>query len=503
MKPVWIVDDDQAIRWVLEKALARAGITTRSFSQAPDVLEALTRDTLSVLVSDIRMPGGNGLELLRQIKEHHAGLPVIVMTAFADLDSTVSAFQGGAFDYLAKPFDVNEAVALIQRAMQDIEPQAETAAAAEAPAGDRYMMTQSSSTAMQEVFRAIGRLAQSKVTVLITGESGTGKELVARALHGHGARASGPFVALNAAAIPRDLLEAELFGHERGAFTGANTLRRGRFEEAHGGTLFLDEIGDMPIELQTRLLRVLAEGSFYRVGGAQPVRVDVRIVAATHQPLEQRVEQGLFREDLFHRLNVIRLRLPPLRERTEDIPALANHFLAASAKTLGVPVKRLTPEAVAVLIKFDFPGNVRQLENFCHWLTVMAPGQTIDRNDLPPEIRAMEHAAPNPPMRVSGEAAGSHPGSPSGAYPGGHAAAGSPTEDLPRNWQQALLKDAQYRLERGEPAIMATLTRQFEKILLQSALDASRGRRVEAATRLGIGRNTITRKLRELGIAED
>ncbi|MCJ9709949.1 nitrogen regulation protein NR(I), partial [Bordetella hinzii] len=340
MKPVWIVDDDQAIRWVLEKALARAGITTRSFSQAPDVLEALTRDTPSVLVSDIRMPGGNGLELLRQIKEHHAGLPVIVMTAFADLDSTVSAFQGGAFDYLAKPFDVNEAVALIQRAMQDIEPQAETAAAAEAPAGDRYMMTQSSSTAMQEVFRAIGRLAQSKVTVLITGESGTGKELVARALHGHGARASGPFVALNAAAIPRDLLEAELFGHERGAFTGANTLRRGRFEEAHGGTLFLDEIGDMPIELQTRLLRVLAEGSFYRVGGAQPVRVDVRIVAATHQPLEQRVEQGLFREDLFHRLNVIRLRLPPLRERTEDIPALANHFLAASAKTLGVPVKR-------------------------------------------------------------------------------------------------------------------------------------------------------------------
>ncbi|AKQ55542.1 nitrogen regulation protein NR(I) [Bordetella hinzii] len=503
MKPVWIVDDDQAIRWVLEKALARAGITTRSFSQAPDVLEALTRDTPSVLVSDIRMPGGNGLELLRQIKEHHAGLPVIVMTAFADLDSTVSAFQGGAFDYLAKPFDVNEAVALIQRAMQDIEPQAETAAAAEAPAGDRYMMTQSSSTAMQEVFRAIGRLAQSKVTVLITGESGTGKELVARALHGHGARASGPFVALNAAAIPRDLLEAELFGHERGAFTGANTLRRGRFEEAHGGTLFLDEIGDMPIELQTRLLRVLAEGSFYRVGGAQPVRVDVRIVAATHQPLEQRVEQGLFREDLFHRLNVIRLRLPPLRERTEDIPALANHFLAASAKTLGVPVKRLTPEAVAVLIKFDFPGNVRQLENFCHWLTVMAPGQTIDRNDLPPEIRAMEHAAPNPPMRVSGEAAGSHPGSPSGAYPGGHAAAGSPIEDLPRNWQQALLKDAQYRLERGEPAIMATLTRQFEKILLQSALDASRGRRVEAATRLGIGRNTITRKLRELGIAED
>ena len=343
MKPVWIVDDDQAIRWVLEKALARAGVPTRSFSQAADVLDALAHDTPVALVSDIRMPGGNGLELLRQLKERHPGLPVIVMTAFADLDSTVSAFQGGAFDYLAKPFDVNEAVALIQRAMQESTQPETPEGQGEAQNNERWMMTQSSSTAMQEVFRAIGRLAQSKVTVLITGESGTGKELVARALHGHGMRAGGPFVALNAAAIPRDLLEAELFGHERGAFTGANTLRRGRFEEAHGGTLFLDEIGDMPIELQTRLLRVLAEGSFYRVGGAQPVRVDVRIVAATHQPLEQRVEQGLFREDLFHRLNVIRLRLPPLRERVEDIPALANHFLTASARALGVPVTRLTP----------------------------------------------------------------------------------------------------------------------------------------------------------------
>jgi two-component system nitrogen regulation response regulator GlnG len=361
---------------------------------------------------------------------------------------------------------------------------------------ERWMMTQSSSTAMQEVFRAIGRLAQSKVTVLITGESGTGKELVARALHGHGVRASGPFVALNAAAIPRDLLEAELFGHERGAFTGANNLRRGRFEEAHGGTLFLDEIGDMPIELQTRLLRVLAEGSFYRVGGAQPVRVDVRIVAATHQPLEQRVEQGLFREDLFHRLNVIRLRLPPLRERVEDIPALAQHFLTASARTLGVPVKRLTPDALAVLTKFDFPGNVRQLENFCHWLTVMAPGQTVDRQDLPPEIRALEHQQqpglaplrPATPMPGIGTVVQASQGLDDGA---------------PRNWQDSLLRDAQYRLERGEPAVMATLTRQFEKILLQSALDASRGRRVEAASRLGIGRNTITRKLRELGIEDE
>jgi len=497
MKPVWIVDDDQAIRWVLEKALARAGVPTRSFSQSADVLEALSRETPVALVSDIRMPGGNGLELLRQLKERHPGLPVIVMTAFADLDSTVSAFQGGAFDYLAKPFDVNEAVALIQRAMQEsAQPETPEGQGESAQNNERWMMTQSSSTAMQEVFRAIGRLAQSKVTVLITGESGTGKELVARALHGHGVRASGPFVALNAAAIPRDLLEAELFGHERGAFTGANNLRRGRFEEAHGGTLFLDEIGDMPIELQTRLLRVLAEGSFYRVGGAQPVRVDVRIVAATHQPLEQRVEQGLFREDLFHRLNVIRLRLPPLRERVEDIPALAQHFLTASARTLGVPVKRLTPDALAVLTKFDFPGNVRQLENFCHWLTVMAPGQTVDRQDLPPEIRALEHQ----------QQAGSAPLRPAASVPsiGTVVQASSVADDgAPRNWQDSLLRDAQYRLERGEPAVMATLTRQFEKILLQSALDASRGRRVEAASRLGIGRNTITRKLRELGIEDE
>lgn len=499
MKPVWIVDDDQAIRWVLEKALARAGIPTRSFFQSSDVLDALAHETPAALVSDIRMPGGSGLELLRQLKEKHSSLPVIIMTAFADLDSTVSAFQGGAFDYLAKPFDVNEAVALIERAMQEsaLNDVQVSDGAEPVQNTERWMMTQSASTAMQEVFRAIGRLAQSKVTVLITGESGTGKELVARALHGHGLRAGGPFVALNAAAIPRDLLEAELFGHERGAFTGANNLRRGRFEEAHGGTLFLDEIGDMPIELQTRLLRVLAEGSFYRVGGAQPVRVDVRIVAATHQPLEQRVEQGLFREDLFHRLNVIRLRLPPLRERVEDIPALTNHFLTASARTLGVPVKRLTPEALAVLTKFEFPGNVRQLENFCHWITVMAPGQTVDRGDLPPEIRALEHQRP-----VS--VAAPRPGN-----VGSHSMAAASfssvqvEEGTARNWKDSLLLDAQHRLERGEPAVMATLTRQFEKILLQSALDASRGRRVEAASRLGIGRNTITRKLRELGIEDE
>ncbi|MEI6838156.1 MAG: nitrogen regulation protein NR(I) [Alcaligenaceae bacterium] len=476
MKPVWIVDDDQAIRWVLEKALSRANIPTRSFVNAAEVSLALKLDSPSALVSDIRMPGTDGLTLLKEVKEKYPTLPVIIMTAYSDLDSTVSAFQGGAFDYLAKPFDVNEAVALISRAMQ--EPSAEDVLAQTtnptAIALDKGMLTQSASVAMQEVFRAIGRLAQSNVTVLITGESGTGKELVARALHSHGARSKGPFVALNTAAIPRDLLEAELFGHERGAFTGANALRRGRFEEAGGGTLFLDEIGDMPFELQTRLLRVLSEGTFYRVGGAQPVRVDVRIVAATHQPLEERVQEGKFREDLYHRLNVIRLRLPALRERREDVADLAKHFLAVSARSVGVPVKRLSEAAVQALSQFDYPGNVRQLENFCHWLTVMAPGQTVEIGDLPPEVRAAKTML----TRVSGDG----------------------VSDATQTWQQLLALDANVRLSRSEPEVWTALTRQFERALLQSSLEVCRGRRVEAAARLGMGRNTITRKLRELGM---
>lgn len=477
MKPVWIVDDDQAIRWVLEKALSRAGIPTRSFAGAIDVSEALKSDMPGALISDIRMPGTNGLALLKDVKEKYPSLPVIIMTAYSDLDSTVSAFQGGAFDYLAKPFDVNEAVALISRAIQEpeVDDQAHEVISKTSEPADKGMLTQSASVAMQEVFRAIGRLAQSNVTVLITGESGTGKELVARALHSHGMRAKGPFVALNTAAIPRDLLEAELFGHERGAFTGANSLRRGRFEEASGGTLFLDEIGDMPFELQTRLLRVLSDGTFYRVGGAQPVRVDVRIVAATHQPLEERVQEGKFREDLFHRLNVIRLRLPPLRERREDIGELARHFLQVSARGLGVPAKRLSEQAVAALSQFNFPGNVRQLENFCHWLTVMAPGQTVGVSDLPPEIRAADLTSMT----------------------------GTVTDSIPlgnQSWQQLLALDANIRLSRSEPDVWTTLTHQFERALLQSSLDVCRGRRVEAATRLGMGRNTITRKLRELGM---
>lgn len=480
MKPVWIVDDDQGIRWVLEKALSRAGMVTRSFVGASDVSIALESELPAALISDIRMPGSDGFSLLKHIKEKYPSLPVIIMTAYSDLDSTVTAFQGGAFDYLAKPFDINEAVALIERAVREPSSSDSNQAninsdegSAAAPASNKSILTQSSSVAMQEVFRAIGRLAHSNVTVLITGESGTGKELVARALHSHGVRAKGPFVALNTAAIPRDLLEAELFGHERGAFTGANSLRRGRFEEASGGTLFLDEIGDMPFELQTRLLRVLSDGTFYRVGGAQPVRVDVRIVAATHQPLEERVREGKFREDLFHRLNVIRLRLPALRERREDIAELARHFLSVCARGVGVPVKKISDQAMQILAQFDFPGNVRQLENFCHWLTVMAPGQTVEVSDLPPEVRAAELPETSSIQTL---------------------------KSSPQSWQQLLAQEASTRLSRSDPKVWAALTQQFERTILQSSLEVCRGRRVEAAARLGMGRNTITRKLRELGM---
>ena len=490
MKPVWIVDDDQSMRWVLEKALARAGVPVRSFAAAADMLDVLGAELPSVLVTDIRMPGMDGLTLLHRVKKEHPDLPVIVMTAFTDLNSTVAAFQKGAFDYLPKPFDVNAAVALIKRAGQRTAPQGmESSASGAGVAQDRTMM-HSSSPAMQEVFRAIGRLATSNVTVLITGESGTGKELIARALHQHGSRADGPFVAVNAAAIPKDLLEAELFGHERGAFTGATQSRRGRFEEARGGTLFLDEIGDMPFDLQTRLLRVLAEGSFYRVGGSQPVRADVRIIAATHQPLEQRVAEGRFREDLFHRLNVIRLRLPPLRERKEDIPALAELFLRNSARDLNVAPRQLAPAALAALMEFDYPGNIRQLENFCQWLTVMSSSQWVELKDLPPEITEKKTAVAT--LRPAAEAVAHH----------GEAVTGVEADTAP-DWISLLEQDVLSRLSRNEPAIMATLSREFEKAMIRSALSYSRGRRVEAAQRLGIGRNTLTRKCAELGLDDD
>ncbi len=417
MKPIWIVDDDQSIRFVLEKALLREGLPTRSFTSPRELMLALESapegDGPQVLVSDIRMPGGSGLELLEKVRALLPGLPVIIMTAYSDLDSAVSAFQGGAFEYLPKPFDLPKAVELIRRAVDESQ--------REQVAVDRMSQTPEmlgQAPAMQDVFRAIGRLSQSHVTVMITGESGSGKELVARALHKHSTRAAGPFIAINTAAIPKELLESELFGHERGAFTGAQTMRRGRFEQAEGGTLFLDEIGDMPLDLQTRLLRVLSDGHFYRVGGHSAIKANVRVIAATHQDLEQRVKDGVFREDLFHRLNVIRLRLPALRERREDIPMLTRHFLQQSAQQLGVEPKRISETAVAQLTLFDFPGNVRQLENICHWLTVMAPAQVIEAKDLPPEVLAPSNepaaatvstAAPGDPIVVPPSAASAEP----------------------------------------------------------------------------------------------
>jgi two-component system, NtrC family, nitrogen regulation response regulator GlnG len=458
MKPVWIVDDDRSIRWVIEKALSREGIDHSSFASAQEALEALESGAPQVLVSDIRMPGRSGLELLQAVKERHPAVPVIVMTAYSDLDSAVAAFQGGAYEYLAKPFDVDQAVELIRRALEESRREA---SAAEPPAVGEIL---GQAPAMQEVFRAIGRLSQSSATVLITGESGTGKELVARALHRHSARTGRPFVAINTAAMPKDLLESELFGHERGAFTGAQQQRRGRFEQAEGGTLFLDEIGDMPAELQTRLLRVLSDGTFYRVGGHQQLKANVRVIAATHQNLEQRVREGAFREDLYHRLNVIRVRMPSLRERAEDIPLLARHFLARSAKQLGVDAKRLSQDALSHLSRLEFPGNVRQLENLCHWLTVMAPGQVIEVGDLPAELSA-------------------------GAQSTGAV-----------DWITALEQEAERRLARGETAILDGLGRQFERALILKALARTGGRRIEAASLLGMGRNTITRKIQELGI---
>ncbi len=494
MKPIWIVDDDQSIRFVLEKALSREALPTRSFTQAREVLAALDEgSTPQVLVSDIRMPGGSGLDLLSQVKERLPGLPVIIMTAFSDLDSAVSSFQGGAFEYLPKPFDLPKAVELIHRAVAESRRE-DTVGDAQATAPE--MLGQA--PAMQDVFRAIGRLSQSHVTVLITGESGTGKEIVAQALHKHSPRASGPFVAINTAAIPKDLLESELFGHERGAFTGAQTTRRGRFEQADGGTLFLDEIGDMPFDLQTRLLRVLSDGQFYRVGGHNPMRANVRVIAATHQNLEDRVRQGVFREDLFHRLNVIRLRLPPLRERREDIPALAKFFLQKSAKELGVEAKRITDAALARLMRFDFPGNVRQLENVCHWLTVMAPAQVIEPKDLPPELSS-EAVAAAPAYEAPAETAAPVASvAPAVAPVAPAAAAQVPVADA--DWLSGLELEARQMLQAGAPEVWDALTRKFEARMIHTALDITRGRRIEAAQKLGIGRNTITRKIQELGL---
>jgi two-component system nitrogen regulation response regulator GlnG len=460
MKPVWIIDDDRSIRWVFEKALKRENLPSRIFESAEEALRALERDTPGAVLSDIRMPGLDGIEFMGRLKARYPKLPVIIMTAYSDLDSAVSAFQGGAFEYLPKPFDINDALALIHRALEESGHGEEDLQGISA-AASQGMLGQA--PAMQEVFRAIGRLSQSHATVMITGETGTGKELVAHALHRHSPRRDKPFIALNTAAIPKDLLESELFGHERGAFTGATASRRGRFEQADGGTLFLDEIGDMPPDLQTRLLRVLADGEFYRVGGHSPVRVNVRVIAATHQALEERVRQGQFREDLFHRLNVIRIKLPPLRERREDIPLLIKHFLQKSARDLGVEMKQVSDEAMKLLASLPFPGNVRQLENLCHWLTVMAPGQVIEAKDLPPEGLQQPAATA-------------------------------------LDWSEALARTAQSRLAKGEAGILDDLTAEFERTLIRVALDHTGGRKIEAAQLLGWGRNTLTRKIQELGM---
>jgi two-component system nitrogen regulation response regulator GlnG len=458
---VWVIDDDQSIRWVLEKALEKANMDVKSFPSASGILNTLERSRPDVLITDVRMPGMDGFSLLGEIQARYPDLPVIVITAHSDLDSAVSAYQGGAFEYLPKPFDVDEAVELTRRAAEHSRSSKTGAVDSVSSALPEII---GAAPAMQEVFRAIGRLSRSNITVLINGESGTGKELVARALHRHSPRADQPFVALNMAAIPRDLLESELFGHERGAFTGAQTQRVGRFEQADGGTLFLDEIGDMPAEMQTRLLRVLADGEFYRVGGHSAVKVDVRIIAATHQDLEQRVKEGRFREDLFHRLNVIRIHLPALRERREDIPLLMQHFLQSAAKELETEPKALLAETAAYLEQLEWPGNVRQMENLCRWLTVMASGQEIRIDDLPPELRQPQHV---------------------------ESAAG-------QGWEVALKTWADRQLAAGEQGLLDEALPAFERIMIEAALARTGGRRQDAARLLGWGRNTLTRKIKEL-----
>ena len=477
---IWIVDDDPSIRWVLERALSQPGLQVECFDNPSRVIDALSHQTPSVLISDVRMPGMDGFRLLNRLREQLPSLPIIIMTAYSDLDSAVQSFQGGAFDYLPKPFDVDEAVALVHRALsarrqpetESVESDASEVSWDSGITGD--------APAMQEVFRAVGRLSRSNITVLITGESGTGKELVAHALHQHSPRAHRPFIALNTAAIPRDLLESELFGHERGAFTGAQSQRRGRFEQADGGTLFLDEIGDMPAELQTRLLRVLADGEFYRVGGHNALKVDVRIIAATHQDLEKRVREGGFREDLFHRLHVIRIRIPPLRERREDIPQLMRQFLDRSAVELDVEPKRLLPEVEEFLVAQEWPGNVRQLENLSRWLTVMASGPEVHMEDLPPELK--ESAAQSSVEESNNEA--------------------EPPPSGRKEWEQALKTWARRELSTGKSAILENAVPRFERVMIQVALEQARGRRLEAARLLGWGRNTLTRKIRELGMED-
>ena len=462
---VWIIDDDRSIRWVLERALAQEGVKTTSFETADAVLSRINTQQPDTIISDVRMPGTDGLTMLKKLSEDRPELPVIIMTAHSDLDSAVASYQGGAFEYLPKPFDVDEAVSLVKRALSHAQEQkSQQPESVSSPTPEII----GEAPAMQEVFRAIGRLSQSNITVLINGESGTGKELVAHALHKHSPRAASPFIPLNMAAIPKDLIESELFGHEKGAFTGANQQRRGRFEQANGGTLFLDEIGDMPADTQTRLLRVLADGEFYRVGGHTPVSVDVRIIAATHQNLEGLVQEGAFREDLFHRLNVIRVHLPRLADRREDIPLLARHFLDKAAKELDVEPKLLRPETEEFMCNLDWPGNVRQLENTCRWLTVMASSREVLVADMPPELMEQQN---------------------------------EPTTG--NNWEQALRNWADQQLAKGETALLDQAVPAFERIMIETALKHTCGRRRDASNLLGWGRNTLTRKIKELDMEHD
>ncbi|EPL6454550.1 MULTISPECIES: nitrogen regulation protein NR(I) [Providencia] len=484
---IWVVDDDSSIRWVLERALNNAEFVCTCFDSADAVLAALENALPDVLLSDIRMPGTNGIELLNTIKQSHPLLPIIIMTAHSDLDAAVNAYQSGAFDYLPKPFDIDETVALVERALNHSREQNHTSRETKqkAPIVSSTMIGEA--PAMQEVYRIIGRLSRSSISVLINGESGTGKELVAHALHQHSPRVNEPFIALNMAAIPKDLIESELFGHEKGAFTGATQVRQGRFEQANRGSLFLDEIGDMPLDVQTRLLRVLAEGQFYRIGGYTPVKVDVRIIAATHQDLEKRVKEGLFREDLFHRLNVIRVQLPPLRERTEDIPRLAHYFLQNTAKELGVESKVLHPDSEKILQRYYWSGNVRQLENVCRWLTVMAASQEILPQDLPNDLLE-EHTAHStnvakPQVNMGTETAQPYRQS-----------------NYDVQWFELLEEWADQALKTGKEDLLTQAIPQLERTMLNCALKYTNGHKQEAARLLGWGRNTLTRKLKELGI---
>jgi len=463
LSTVWVIDDDRSIRWVLEKALSRADLDVSCFENGSNILQQLQQGQPDVIVSDIRMPGIDGIELLKQIQTRYPSIPVIIITAHSDLDSALQAYEGGAFEYLPKPFDTDDAVALVKRALQHRYDTEQTVQQSEQETRGEII---GKAPSMQEVFRAIGRLSRSNITVLINGESGTGKELVAKALHRHSPRSDQPFIALNMAAIPHDLLESELFGHERGAFTGAQTRREGRFEQADGGTLFLDEIGDMPAELQTRLLRVLADGEFYRVGGHTPIKVDVRIIAATHQDLETRVSAGQFREDLLHRLNVIRIHIPAMRERNEDVELLTHFFLHKVSSELDMEPKSLRPEVIRFFKTLPWPGNVRQLENACRWLTVMSSSREIHMNDLPPEL-------------LNATASTSAGGD---------------------DWQSCLKHWADQALANGETNLLHSATPEFESILIKIALQHTGGRRQDAARLLGWGRNTLTRKIRELDI---